>query len=187
MADRKIARRYAKAFLDVAQEADATDWLLRDVVAFAAVANQNGGELYDALSNPVFKVEERKAVLGAVLAKLESHPLARNLLMLLIEKGRFAELQFIAEAYGDMADERAGRVKVVVETAAPITGGLEAEVRAALERTTGKQVILETRTNPALIGGMVARVGSKVYDASVRSRLDDIRRRLIEAQVPAES
>ena len=187
MADRKVARRYAKAFLSAAEEVGATDALLADLLRFQAAAAQNDRELFRALANPVFTLDERKAVLDVVVLKLGVHPLTCNLLMVLLDKGRFAELHFLAEEYHAMADVRAGRARVSVETATPMGRVLEDAVRAALERVTGKQVILETRTNPDLIGGMVARVGSKVYDASVRARLDDIRQRLIHSQAPAEA
>jgi len=187
MGDRTAARRYAKAFLDVAQEANSVDMLLRDVLAFRDAALSGNGELFRALSNPVFKLEERKAVLGQVLTRIGAHPTTSNLLRLLLDKGRFAELPLIAETYEEMADVRANRVRVTVETASPLSGELEREVRAALARATGKEVVLQTRTNPDLIGGIVARVGGKVYDASIRARLEDLKNRLIRAQAPAEA
>lgn len=187
MADRTVARRYAKAFIELARETGEVDALLGDLQRVGELVGSNGGELLGALSNPVFTVEERKAVLGAILPRANVRPMTRNLLMLLLDKGRFQDFSAVLSVYSDMADEQASRQRVTVETAEPLTPQLEAEVRASLERVTGKAVILDTVVNPDLIGGMVARVGSKVYDASVRARLEDIRTRLIRAQVPAEA
>jgi F-type H+-transporting ATPase subunit delta len=93
----------------------------------------------------------------------------------------------IAQAYRAQADERAGRVKVSVTTAEPMSPQIEAEVRTALEASTGKTVTLEAHVDPDLIGGMVARVGGKVYDSSIRTRLLDIRQSLIVSRSPAEA
>ena len=86
-----------------------------------------------------------------------------------------------------MADALGGRVRVLVQTAEPLQGAMEAEVRATLEQVTGKQVILQTEIVPELIGGMIARVGSKVYDASIRTRLEHLKLNLITTQTPAEA
>jgi F-type H+-transporting ATPase subunit delta len=187
MADRTVARRYARAFIEIADEHGAIDRLNGELEAFLASSRAEGGELFNALANPVFTVAERIAVLQAVLPRLRVHPLTSNLLCLLVEKGRFSNIPEITEIFGSLADERAGRARVLVETAEPMSAQLEAEVRAALERVTRKQVVLETHVDKSLIGGMVAHVGSKVYDASVRARLEDIRQRLIAGQVPAEA
>jgi F-type H+-transporting ATPase subunit delta len=187
MGDRSVARRYAKAFLVVATEAGKLDRLADDLDELVRHGRAGGGELFNVLENPAFTLEERKGVLTAVLDRLEVEPLSRNLLMLLLDKGRFAAVESIASIFGEMADEKRGRTRVVVETAEELSRSMENEVRTALERVTGKQVVLDMRVNPALIGGIVARVGSKVYDASVRARLDDLRQRLIMAQTPAEA
>lgn len=187
MADRAIARRYARAFIDVAAEQGSIDTFGSDLHRVLDASRSGASALFRTLSNPVFTKQERKAALDAILPRLSVHPLVRNLLHLLIDNGRFAALADIAEIYGELADERANRARVLVETAEPMTPQLEAEVRAALERVTGKQVVLETRVNPELIGGVVAYVGGKVYDASVRARLQDIKQRLISAQLPAEA
>jgi len=185
MGDRTAARRYAKAFIELSESAGNTDRLAGDLSQLAQKVP--GTELWAALCNPVFTVDERKAVLKAVFPKLGLQPLTENLLSLLLEKGRFTDLPEIASAFNEMADERANRAHVLVETAEPLTAQLEAEIRAALGRVTGKEVILQSVVKPELIGGLVARVGSRVYDASVRSRLEDIRQKLISAQVPAEA
>ena len=97
----------------------------------------------------------------------------------MLDKGRLSSLPELVEAYREMADAKAGRARVAVETAEPLSAELEAEVRKSLEKVTGKTVILDVSVNTALIGGMVARVGGKVYDASVRARLEQLRQTLL--------
>lgn len=187
MADRSVARRYAKALIDLATEAREIDRVQADLQKVVAQLTANGGQLLQALSNPVFTIAERRNVLGAVLPQMSVGATTRNVLMLAIDKGRFSEVPAIAEAFAEMADALSKRVRVIVETAEPFGPQFEAEVRAALSRATGKDVVIQTIVKPELIGGMVARVGSRVYDASVRSRLEGLRQQLLQAQIPAEA
>lgn len=187
MADDAVPRRFARAFLDLAVESNVVDALLADLKRVLAAAESDGGSLLKTLSNPVFAKDERKAALASVLQKLNAQPLTRNLVGVMLDKGRFGYFPNVVRLYAAMADQAAGRERVVVETAEPMSPSLIAEVRAAMERVTGKVVALDTRVNPNLIGGMVAQVGGKVYDASIRSRLEDIRQQLIQAQLPAEA
>lgn len=187
MANSTVARRYAKAFLELAQDVGEVDRLGKDLSTMLAVSNIENGLVTQVLANPVFTREERLTVLDAILPKLNLHQLTSNLLHLLVERGKFAALPAIAELYASAADEAAGRMRVRVETAEPLTPQLEAEIKAALEKTTGREVLIDPVVEPALIGGMVARVGSKVYDSSLRTRLQQIKQELMNARVPAEA
>jgi len=187
MHDLSVARRYASAMIDVATEAGVTDRVATDLERFVRLLDEGGGDLRHALCTPVFTVEEREAVLDAILPRLDLHPLTANLLRLANAKRRLPLIADITRAYRDEADARAGRVRVRVSTAIPLDAALEAEIRAAMERVTGKSVILESQVDPSLLGGLVARVGSKVYDSSLRTRLRNIQQALVSAQVPAAS
>lgn len=187
MADRNIARRYVTAFVELAEEAKKIDAYGSDLKKMNEAANAGDGILLRSLSNPVFTLEERRAALDAVLGKLKLDKLSQNFMRHLVERGRFGCLPDITEMYLAEADARSGRARVLVQTAEPLSSQLEAEVRVALEKATGKQVILDTEVDPSLIGGMVARVESRVYDASIRSRLEDIKQKLIHAQVAADA
>lgn len=184
MDDRTIARRYAVAFIDLGRERDAIDQLLGDIERLVSLAEADGGRLLDALANPSFSVDERRGVLKDLLTRGKACSLSRNLCHLMLDRNRLGALPDVLEAFREMADEQANRARVQVETAEPLSPQLEAEVRAALERVTGKSVVLDLSVNPDLIGGMVARVGGKVYDASVRARLEHLRQTLTRAQLP---
>jgi len=177
-----VARRYAQALIEVADEAGAIDQVGTDLQSFAQVLDAHEGMLGDALSSPVFTTEERGAVLDGVLPKLSLHPLAANLLRLVNDKRRFPVLRDIVTAYGELADERAGRQQVLVTTAEPLTPQVEAEIRQALEKSTGKTVRLTTKVDPSLLGGLVAKVGGTVYDSSLRTRLDQIKHALVSSE-----
>lgn len=187
MANRSVARRYARAFIDLAEEQGAVEEVGADLDRALAAVRAEGDLLFAALSNPVFTLPERRAVLMQVLPRLELRKPTQNLLQLLLDKRRFGLLPELVEIYRGYADDKARRVRVLVTTAEPLTPQLETEVRAALEQMTGKEVVMDTRVKPELIGGMVARVGDTVYDASVRTRLQNIKQRLLSARTPAEA
>jgi F-type H+-transporting ATPase subunit delta len=181
MADRAIARRYAQAFIELAGDIKA-DKFGEDISGFLGLAEANDAALFTALANPVFTINERRGALDAVLARLKLETMTGNLFKLLLEKGRFGLLPEVVEAYQELADKKAGRARVKVTTASPLTGTMETELRATLEKTTGKTVILESDVDPTLIAGMIARVGSTVYDSSIRNRLRDIKTNLLISQ-----
>ncbi len=182
-----VARRYAQAMVDVAAEAGVVDDVVEQLTSFEEVLQAHEGLLSSALQSPVFTVEERRAVLDEILPKLELGDLTQNLLRLLNDNGRLGILDAITRAYRDLADERAGRVRVVVRSAEPLTEALEAEVKKALEAATGKQVVIEAEVDASLIGGLVARVGSTVYDSSLRTRLQNIKGALLAGASPAQA
>lgn len=187
MADRSAARRYAAAFLSLATEIGQVEQLGKDLDATLEVARAEDGLLLRVLSNPVFSAEERVSVVTTLIPQLGVQPMTSNLLRLMVEKGRFAVLPDLVEIYHAEADAEAGRLRVQVTTADALSADLAEEIRAALARSTGKEIVLDTNIDPDLIGGMVARVGGKVYDASVRARLDDLKYKLIHGQTAAQA
>jgi F-type H+-transporting ATPase subunit delta len=99
--------------------------------------------------------------------------------VLLVERGRIAFLPMISRAYQELTDLQLGRVRAVVSSARPLDVVTEAEIQRALERRTGKKVLMKTEVDPSLIGGVVARVGGLVLDGSLRTRLDQLGSRLL--------
>jgi len=179
MADRTAARRYALAFISVATDLNLVELFAEDLEEALETVRSEDGLLFKVLCNPVFTTEERIAVLNAVMPDMQVHAMTANLLRLMVEKGRFGVLPDMHELYNQEADLRAGRLRVHVSSADPLTDELKADISAALERSTGKSVILQTKVDADLIGGMVAHVGGKVFDASLRTRLDALTYRLI--------
>jgi F-type H+-transporting ATPase subunit delta len=183
MGDRALARRYARAFIEIAEESGSIDRLGAELAQVVSAVRSADDLLFDALKNPVFTLDERGRVLDEVMPRLGAGPVVANLLRLLLQNGRFGLLPLVQDEYRVDADERAGRVRVLVSTAEPMSPQLEAEVRSALSGVTGKTVELDTQVDPSLIGGIVARVGGKVYDASVKNRLDVLRATLLQSPV----
>ena len=187
MADRTAARRYATAFLSLARELDQVVPFGEDLARVLEALRSADGVLLSVLSNPVFTSDERRSVLGAVLPQLNVQPMTANLLGLMSDNGRIGTLPDMVVIYNEGADALAGRLRVEVTTADALTDELADEIRAALGASTGQNVVLDTLVDPSLIGGLVARVGGKVYDASMRSRLDDLKYRLIKGMPAGEA
>jgi len=183
MADRAAARRYAAAFLSLADELGQVEALGKDLDTALEAARADDGVLLRVLGNPVFTADERRKVLDALLPQLGLQAMTVNLLKLMTDRGRFGALPDLVSIYHQQADDLAGRVRVQVTTADPLTDALEKDIKAALENATGKSVVLDTQIDASLIGGLVARVEGRVYDASVKSRLEALKHRLITAQV----
>lgn len=174
MADGSLARRYARALILLGQENHALDVIGAGLATIGGVLDLNGGQLRGVLVNPGVPLAERHAVLSEVLRRLGLHAYVNNFLRLLLDKSRFAVLPEITLAFGEMADELAGRVRATVRTARALDAVTSAQVEGALAQATGRTVVVRYEVEPGLIGGMVAQVGDKVYDSSVRGRLEQL-------------
>ena len=174
MADGSLARRYARALVEIGQEAGTIDRLGQDLHRFLGVLDTGDGLLGRVLANPGLTTVERRGVLDAVLARTELDPMVVNFLRILVEKSRFGALAEIAQAYQAMADERQDRARATVVTARPLDRQMAERVRQSLNASTGKDVLLAERVDPSILGGMVVHLGDTVYDASIRARLDRI-------------
>ena len=172
-----VARRYARAIFDIGvakglYEAFATE--LDDLAAIYAGAP----ELREALENPVFTKPERRAVLEKILPRVAPSREVRTFALLLLDRGRIGNLPLIARVYRELVDEKLGRVRATVTSATPLDPATQTAVQRALERRTGKRVIVTASTDPDLIGGIVARVGDLVFDGSLKTRLETLKSRL---------
>lgn len=169
-----MARRYAKALLSIGEEERRLDALTREVRSLGdAVASS--AELRSLLASPVIPQEGRRAVMEQIAARLGLSPSVRSAALLLTDRRRGAALPEVAAALEALVDERAGKVKAEVSSAAPLSDAQALQVQSALERITGRKIALSRKVDPALIGGVVARVGDRVFDGSVRTRLEQLR------------
>jgi len=173
-----IARRYAKALLEIGIQQQTYDALGKELDR-AADTLKGSPELRTALENPVFPLEQRRLVLDDVARRLALSKTLRNFVMLLLDKGRIASLADIARAHRALVDEHAGRIRATVTSARPLDPMLETRLKTALEKQSGKTVILEKREDAAIVGGLVTQLGDTVYDGSVRTQLAELREQLL--------
>jgi F-type H+-transporting ATPase subunit delta len=173
-----LARRYAKALLDLAVEQGQLDRVGRDLNSLLETWN-GSRELRQVFENPAIGAAHRKQVVTKIVERLGVTPTVRNALLMLSDRRRLRYLPEIAEAYQQLAEERAGRIRAEVVTAAPMPEKYFIELQKTLESVTGKEVVLVRKQDESLIGGVVTRVGDKVFDGSLRSRLDELKENLL--------
>jgi len=170
-----IARRYAKALFSLAADSGRIEQWSEGLQAVRA-ALAGSPELREALGSPTYDRDHRRGVVAA-LAKSQGFPgEVENLLFLLADRNRMAYLPAIADHFRDLADARLGRVRARVTSAVPLSAAEARQIADKLALATKGQVLLETAVDPSLMGGVVAQVGSLVYDGSVRSQLEELRR-----------
>jgi F-type H+-transporting ATPase subunit delta len=172
-----LARRYARAILELATEAGAVDETGKQLSDFAALWI-GSDELRAVFHNPEVAPEQRKAVLAEIAQQVGISPLTRNSVLYIADRGRIAALPLIARAYKDLSEDSSGIVRAEVTSAAPLSDAYYAQLQRTLEHVTGHKVSLERKTDPSLIAGVVTRVGDKVYDGSIKTRLEDLQNSL---------
>ena len=172
-----LAKRYARAFFALAKEQGLVSKFDQDLQNFHAVLELNGGELLEALNNPILKIDERKDVVLAVAKKLELHDHTTNFLCLVIEKRRSILFPEISVLFQQMVDAEMGRVRVQVTTAVTLSDLEKDNIIRVLASSNGvavQNLVPEYNVQPDLIGGIIAKIGDRTYDASVRSKLENL-------------
>ena len=172
-----IARRYAKALFGLAVEQGKIDAWSASLSSLQQ-AIERSPELRDVLQNPIYTKEQRRGIVTKLVAALSLEAQPANLLFLLGDRARLAELASIVSEFGALADAKAGRLRARVVSAAPLDPGAVQHITDRLAAATKAQVILDRVVDPELIGGVVAQVGRLTYDGSIRSQLEDLRRSL---------
>jgi F-type H+-transporting ATPase subunit delta len=181
MSQRTAAARYAKALLEVAvQESDASriEADLAEVVAMMASSE----ELRRALSSPAVPQSARSNLVRALGDRAAVQPPVAKLLVMLAERGRLELLPDLLEVYRERLLAHSNTVRGQVTAAAPLPPDRVAALERSLSARTGKQVRLDTAVDPSLIGGVVAKIGSTVYDGSVRTQLQKLRHQIVGDQ-----
>lgn len=182
MIDMTVPRRYAKALLTLGKEDGKYQEYGAALQGFAALLEREP-ELKDALLNPIYGREDRHKLLLRMVELTQMPPLVSNLLKLLFDKHRLGALTGVSQAYQQQVDvlEKVSRARV--KAAIPLDEPTQGRLRKTLEKLTGTTVVMEVEEDPAIIGGLVARVGDLVLDGSVRTQLFSLRESLIKGEV----
>lgn len=177
MRDRKLAMRYARALLSVLDD----PVVLEQTDEFLSALGEALGSTPDlsaALLDPAVPRSERKRILLGLAAQRKLPAVVGNFLSTLVDNNRVGVLPVVAVVFHEERERRMGVVTAELTTATPLGPDLEKRAREAVERLTGKRVRLSCRVEPGLIGGAVTRIGSTIYDGSLRTQLERLKRRM---------
>lgn len=178
MKGRAVARRYAKALIDLAARDDRVADIGEQLRQYGELLQRNA-ELQSVLWHPSIAVDVKTNILMHIFDRSQPAPLLRNFLVLLLQKDRLRQLDLICEHYEQMAYARLGRVVAQVTTAVALGHDQQQAVVQKLEEVTQQDVLLETRVDPAILGGLVVRINHVVLDGSLRGQLARLRQTLI--------
>jgi F-type H+-transporting ATPase subunit delta len=173
-----VASRYARALVDVVTEpgsgidAETAKQQLRQVAALIATSH----DLKSALLSPAVSPSRKRAVVAKLI---DVHAKIRNFIYVVIDHRRVHEIPSIVEAFELLIDEHLGFIRADVSSATALTETQQASLQAQLTRMAGKEAKVKFKTDPALVAGVIARVGSTVYDGSVRGQLERLRATLL--------
>jgi F-type H+-transporting ATPase subunit delta len=175
-----VAKRYAEALADVVTASGSglrADQAVAELRAFDEALGTSA-ELREVLSSPAAPTSRKKAVVDRIAVKLELSQVTRNFLFVLVDHRRMGLLAEIAQTFEITVDERLGFARADVTSAAELSERQRSLLSAELEQLTGKRIRMRVAIDDGLIGGVVARIGSTVYDGSVRGQLQSLERRL---------
>ena len=172
-----MARRYAAALADVVIAQGEAREVQEELNTWAQMMEANSG-LLEVFRNPTIPYEQKRKVLNTLIARTGVRPTTANFLQVLLQNHRLAELNEINKKFAQVFDERSGVVSAQVTTARTLPESTQETLRAQLGIMTGRKVRLDFAVDEDLIGGVMTRIGSTVYDGSVRTQLQQIKQKM---------
>ncbi len=176
-----VALRYAHAFASVTAsshlDGNAAQRQLRDFSETLA----DSDELREVLMNPSIASEQKLRILDAIAGRIGMFPQVRNFIAVIMDHQRLAELDEILAEYHAVADEQAGLAEAEITSAHPLNDADRAELEAQVSKLAGGRVRATYRQDATLLGGAVVRIGSTVYDGSIRAQLQHLKQKLVNA------
>ena len=169
-----VARRYAKALILIGIDSGQIEAFREELSGITAVIEEEEG-LRQVLGNPLYDRAARRGILELLLEKTEVSGTMRSFGLLLFDKGRIGTLPEIEAAYRKLADAEQNISRAEITSATKLTKKTVEEIRQALSKMTGKDIVLEVGEDKELIGGLVTRIGDLVYDGSIRTQLRNLR------------
>jgi len=173
-------KRYARALLDLAGSATALKAVEKDLKSVKKMF-ATSADLKKMANNPVFKTEEKVAAFTAIAKKAKLGKLASQFIGLIAQNGRAADIPAIISAFEDELALRRGTMIAKVTSAKALTAAQMKDLKASLKKAEGRTVDVEASVDPDLLGGFVVRIGSKLYDSSLKTKLEDLKLALRDA------
>jgi F-type H+-transporting ATPase subunit delta len=169
-----VALRYASALFELARDANAVDAVAGDLDRFDTMYRESA-DLRRLIRNPVFTAEEQSAAIGAILDRAGIGGLSGNFIRLVAAKRRLFALPDMIRAFRDLVSDAKGIVRAQVTLAERPSDKVVNDIKAALRDVAQADIALDVRIDPSLIGGLIVKMGSRMVDGSVRTKLNSIR------------
>jgi F-type H+-transporting ATPase subunit delta len=174
---RSASLQYATALADIALEQGAAEPVRKQLTEFGA-AYAESAELRNVLANPAVIPAAKHGVIEKLVVRLGASRIVRNFLFVVVDNQRTHLLPKILQTFEDVLRERQGVAEAEVASATELTGPQKTQLQQTLQRLTGRKIQANYSLDPALLGGVVVRIGDTIYDGSVRNRLNQMRARL---------
>ncbi len=174
MSEIQVASRYAKSLIDLAQEQNSLEQVKGDIDSFIQVVHNNS-QLQAILKNPIINPDKKLSILTSLFGS-RFGSLIMSYFKIVVSKGRSGILYATAKEFVNEYNRRKGVINASVTSAVPLTEANMNELKAMVSSATQKEVILETKVDPALIGGFVLKVGDRQYDTSIASSLTRLKK-----------
>ena len=174
-----VAGRYASALFELAKDAGSVDAVSADLDGFGALLAGNG-DLQRLVRSPVFGADEQAAALGAILAKGKIGGLTGNFIQLVARNRRLFVIEDIITAFRALAAADRGEVSASVTSAQELKPAQIKSLQTALKSITGKTVTLNQQVDPSILGGLIVKVGSRMIDTSLKTKLNSLKLRMKE-------
>ncbi|MEE9197885.1 MAG: ATP synthase F1 subunit delta [bacterium] len=178
MTGQRVARRYARALVELAEQEGRMD-AAGEELGRAAALFDTSAELRNLMFSPGITKDVKRNVLEDLIGRAEVSDLVGRFLKLLVDKDRLRYIQPISVVYRELADELSNRIRARIRAAFALSPEEEAALRKQLSTATGKEVVLEIETDKTLLGGLKAQLGSAIWDGSVRNHLESLREKLV--------
>jgi F-type H+-transporting ATPase subunit delta len=169
-----VAGRYATALFELAMEERIVENVARDMAVLKALLAANP-DLVRLVRAPIFSAEEQRAGMDAILRRVEAAPLTVRFVLTLANKRRLFALSDIIRAFEERLGQQRGEVEAEVVATRPLNESEFVELRQALKSKLGREAQLTSRVDPGLLGGLVIKVGSRMIDSSLRTKLEGLR------------
>lgn len=181
MSEYRVAGRYAKSLLELAQERNILDTVLNDMQSFSTVLAQNS-ELAYVLNSPIINSDKKLAVLKQVFEK-SFNPLSIQFFGIIIRKNREQFLKAIADGFIEQYNALKNIAKATVKSATALSDEVLAQITKHIEQQTGKTILLSAKVDEKLIGGLVVQVGDRLFDASIAGKLGKLKNELLNSYI----
>jgi len=171
--------KYARALAEVAMESKQEDRVQEELGAFAELLGSHK-DLSDALTHPAISFSAKRNIVEEIGRKASLEPMVVNFILVLLEHAQIGQFQKVVEAYQEVLDEFQGVLRARVVSSEELKQDVHDRIREIAAGSTGKEVKIDYDVDETLVGGFKLEIGSTIYDGSLQSQLDEMRRRLAE-------